>query len=229
LQIGKAKGENVEILVAPDREGSDPRIAGVLGLDVLSADDVELDLAHNKLRLFSPDHCPHGVVYWSTSLAVAEIPLSFQPTGALQIDVMLDGKNLHAALKPDAPSYMDMHVAHDVFGLYSDSPGMTQVSVSSSDPEVTAYRYKFKSLTLSGMSVTDPNILVVGSPGAMCEARAHCFGNADLWIGASILKKLHLYFSFKEKILYATAADETPPVPSPPTPPSAASKPAGSL
>ena len=36
---------------------------------------------------------------------------------------------------------------------------------------------------------------------------ARCFGGDDLVLGLSVLKKLHLYVSSKEKLLYLTSAD----------------------
>ncbi len=36
-----------------------------------------------------------------------------------------------------------------------------------------------------------------------------CFGNAPLYLGYSELTKLRMFFAFKEKMLYLTAADAT--------------------
>jgi len=36
--------------------------------------------------------------------------------------------------------------------------------------------------------------------------QTHCYGGADLRLGLSVLRKLHLYFAFGERVLYATAS-----------------------
>jgi hypothetical protein len=36
--------------------------------------DFELDLAHNKLSLFSQDHCPQVGLYWSDTYASVPSP-----------------------------------------------------------------------------------------------------------------------------------------------------------
>ncbi len=40
-------------------------VVGVIGTDLLGKFDVDLDIAHKKLNLFSPDHCKGQVVYWT--------------------------------------------------------------------------------------------------------------------------------------------------------------------
>jgi len=73
------------------RSGADGR----LGLDVLSRQDVELDLTRSKLNLFSRDHCSGKVIYWSPpGGAVAAIPLTIQKTGHIMTNMSIDGQLL---------------------------------------------------------------------------------------------------------------------------------------
>ena len=57
-------------------------------LDALEAVDVELDLSHDKLNLFSRDHCAGEVVYWDASYSA--LPLVLQATGNIILKMILD-------------------------------------------------------------------------------------------------------------------------------------------
>ena len=61
LQLDRLVARDVKLLEIPSLSEGD----GILGLDLLSTGDLELDLAHNKLNLFSRDHCRGKVIYWS--------------------------------------------------------------------------------------------------------------------------------------------------------------------
>ena len=70
LSMGAANARDTAIPIAHHPEG-DQRSAGVLGLDFIGHFDVELDFKNRKLNLFSPDHCPGKVVYWSWNICAA--------------------------------------------------------------------------------------------------------------------------------------------------------------
>ena len=48
-------------------------VAGDLGTRMFEKVDLELDIAGGKFNLFSSDHCPGNVVYWTKNYA--ELPL----------------------------------------------------------------------------------------------------------------------------------------------------------
>jgi hypothetical protein len=65
LQLGSVILENAKIAVVPNWQ--DTNIVGWFGADFLQRLDIEFDFAHKKVNLFSPDHCPGQVVYWTDS------------------------------------------------------------------------------------------------------------------------------------------------------------------
>lgn len=75
LQMGHLHLRDVSFATALRSAYSEPAtfdqrpIVGEIGMDVLSTVDFELDIAHGKLNLFSQDHCPGQVVYWSGPVA----------------------------------------------------------------------------------------------------------------------------------------------------------------
>lgn len=216
FQMGSLHAENIKLLVGFDVGSASPAADGLLGLDFLHGQDVELDIAHAKLNLFSSHHCPGQVIYWkSPGNVVAAIPLTLEPTANMLVHMKLDGQAILAGITSASPSEIGMSDAHRLFGLDEHSGGLS----STSNPEwpgKTYYSFPFKNLQVEGLTVQNPAILIVPESddhdGPSCDPRGRlqsktCFGNAEVFLGLSVLRKLHLYFAFGEKTLYATAAE----------------------
>jgi hypothetical protein len=58
-------------------------IVGTLGVDLLRGSDIELDLAHDKMTLYSPGECGDTPVTWAEHVSV--VPLSHSPNGSFFI------------------------------------------------------------------------------------------------------------------------------------------------
>jgi hypothetical protein len=70
--LGSVKYAGAEFLVVSDdtvRSG----LSGILGMNHFSHMDIEIDVANRKLNLYSPDHCPGNVVYWSKWSAISPL------------------------------------------------------------------------------------------------------------------------------------------------------------
>jgi hypothetical protein len=219
IQMGVARGENLAVvMMSPDQVL--PEMSGVLGIDILSKFDVELDFNKNRLNLFSQDHCAGKVVYWSEAYAV--VALEDDAVGYPTVKMQLDGKEVTVGLLPqDYPAGMTFALAHKLFGLEEQSSGVTGVPRRGG---AVSYRYPFKLLEIGGLAIKNPEIgLTGGSRDPVCDARGtytaefgqgtlakFCFGSSDITLGLKELRKLHLYFAFGEKKLYLTAADASP-------------------
>lgn len=177
--------------------------------------DLELDMGARKLKFFSQDHCPGNVVYWTEHYA--KMPLEVQPFGFVRPRMQLDGHPVIVALDLNAPSLITLGAMQAMFGLDETAPGM---SVEETLPNgVNIYRYPFKTLGTEELQINNPAIRVIGVPhGKVCNgrqtfdfaeggARVTCDGGLSMMLGYSVLSKLHMYFSIKEKILYASPAD----------------------
>ncbi|MBA2588107.1 MAG: hypothetical protein H0U98_05715 [Alphaproteobacteria bacterium] len=184
--------------------------------------DFELDIAQHKLNVFSTDHCPEKVVYW-TKTGFAELPLRREGT-SLMTSMSLDDKPLRVTLHTHAGSVIGMNTVRELFKLDENSPGMTLAKTSPDGQKY--YHYPFKTLTVDALTIGNPNILIRDeAPTQTCNNRPQiremnapmghasekpmvyvtCF-KPDLLIGLSVLSKLHIYFSSKEKMIYATGA-----------------------
>ena len=214
VQLGGLTVDNVNFAILPRLSGVD----GILAMDILRTVDVELDLTNNKLNLFVHDKCPGHVVYWQHPGGIAAIPMKFQKSGNIQVAMQLDGKPLIAGIDSDDSSWMGMNAAREIFGLEENAPGLEHLREETPDGKPALFRYAFKSLEMPGVEIANPEIFIFGEkPEADCESRLRfkldprlrsyrCFGGADLFLGLSVLRRLHLYFAFDEKVLYATAA-----------------------
>ncbi|HEY5237493.1 MAG TPA: hypothetical protein VIJ62_03865 [Rhizomicrobium sp.] len=203
--------------VAPSLDKPDPREIGVLGFDVLRSYDVEFDPAHNKLNLFSTDHCPNQVIYWTRSAPVAALPIKTPGLADFSVVMQLDGKDMQTKISTDAGhAELSTRVAQEQFGL--------PVPADAQSDDRKPYSPGFKALTVDGLTIVNPAIYPYYDPRVGgCNGQAfeqgpglhdeshrmlmRCYGLPDLYVGLKELSKLRVFFDFSEKMLYATAAD----------------------
>jgi hypothetical protein len=218
FDLGGVKGD-IDMLAVRDLQSFDPRAAGVLGLDVMRNFDVELDIAGGKLNLFSQDHCPGKVIYW-THAPSAALPMDMAKLGNYTVPMQMDGQKLRVSFNTTRPeSLMSMDVAHEFFELTEIAAGVLPAIPAKIDGS-TARKYTFKALSADGIVVSNPEILLVGdydSSQERCntDPQAHanhaCYGGeADLQLGVNLQRKLHFFYDFSEKMIYFTAAGAPP-------------------
>lgn len=195
IYVGNLHAKRAQFLVLPP--GHLPSgVDGILAPDILSAYDTELDFAAAKLNLYLKDHCPGRVVYW-THDPYAKIPLSIDDGGHMIIPVTLDGKYLRAVVDTGSSrSTMELEDAEDMFGDQLAN-GLKRAP---NDPE--GFAYPFKSLTLVDVSVSNPDIVLFSRQ----QAKQFFTSTEKMILGMGILRQLHLYIAYHEKMLYATPA-----------------------
>jgi len=140
------------------------------------------------------------------------------------MDVQLDGKTITVALNTASSSSIGMNAMRQMLGVDETSPLMTPTEPDELGRKT--YRYAFKTLTADGLTVANPAIQVYEQkPEPGCNDKLHiqfpdppplhstegpravrCFGGGHATLGMSVLGKLRLYFSTKEKLVYITAA-----------------------
>ena len=235
LSVGGAHIGHSQYMVLPTSGAgnADTDVVGVIGPDLLSHFDVELDFGAGKMNLFSQDHCPGKVIYWK-HVAVSVVPLSkFQPTSnnsrtgyqgymkrfeQMWVPVTLDGKDLPAQISTSGVSNMESNTALGAFNVDASSPG----SVPSSNPLATPgiFQHKFSALVFDGVTVTNPNFLVYPFHPAKFTrqfkrtdtrlARLDDGDPASIVVGMDVLTRLHLFASFGEHRLFITEASGPP-------------------
>jgi hypothetical protein len=101
------------------------------------------------------------------------------------------------------------------FGGETASPahdqGASTAAGGTESVTVTGFRaeHRFHALTFGGVTVTNPLFVLRREPsdaGRVGSAR-----RPDITIGMNVLRALHLYFAFKERVLYVSAADTARP------------------
>ncbi len=195
---------------------TDTRIDGTLGVDFLSRFDVELDFAGHKLNLFSPDHCAGKVVYWAK--AYTDMPFKLDGTNIV-LPVSLDDRKLNAVIDTGSSiTTIDEAVAYRAFNLSDTSADLERFPDAKAD-DLFQYRFRFKTLSFNGVAVSNPLIYLLPDKPAAAYLREHddrLVGDPingfdlkvpSLILGTDVLSKLHLFISYKEKVLYLTAAD----------------------
>ena len=211
FSLGSMHGRNFPMLRMENSNSSDPALGGVIGLDVFAEFDVELDLHHQKLNLFSQRHCAGNVVYWASSYAA--VPLEMDPLHHFSLRMKLDDVSLLVDLDADQGSaMMGTNSIRRYFGL--EIPNLKPNPPPISGPQT--YTYPFKTLTLGDITINNPKIdIIPDGKNVECDpdtrqtnkALIHCSGLVDVRLRSSELDALRLYIAFAEKMLYVTPAD----------------------
>jgi predicted aspartyl protease len=199
--LGPLSAAHRRFMVLPPQMTS-PSTDGLLGPDILQVFDVEFDFAHAKFNLFSPDHCPNMVVYW-TKGGYAQIPMHVDNNFHVTVSVMLNGKPLTAAVDTGADrTTMSLKTVQEVFGIDEKNAALKAIgarSINGTAP-TQIYRYPFDTLSLEGVSVQNPDIDIV--PERIYGEKA-----PQIIIGINVLRQLRLYIAYKEQMLYVTPAE----------------------
>lgn len=215
LGLGTQKGSGLQFLVSDDRElGNAKPYDGILSGDLFSNVDLDMDFGAKRLNYFGPNHCPGNVVYWSQK-PVAIIPATV--TGSrITVPVTVDGQKIDAVIDTGAArTSMRRDIAELTFGLKADTPQMMPAGDLRDGRGATVYSHTFQRLSLEGVDVKSPAILVQTNAmvrnrdsGVSLESRAQRTEPRppDLTIGMDLLHQLHVYLATGEKKLYVTAA-----------------------
>jgi predicted aspartyl protease len=201
LAVGKLQATKFPMIVIPS-DGTPTDSDGLLGADVLSAYDIDIDYAAGQFRLFKPNSCPNPV-YWTRTAGYARVPITISEQRHIMVDVLLDGKNVTALADTGAEtSSMSVEFAKALFHLADNDPRLKArgaISING-NPPAPIYSYPFATLTFEGVQVTLPDIVLL--PKAYMGKDM-----PELLMGASILRQLHLYVSYKDNLLYVTGAE----------------------
>lgn len=205
--VGTMQGSNVELSVAP------PGGRGLFSLSHMLPFDIDVDFGTDKLRFFSQDHCPGGVLYWQASV-VGVLPMTIDK-GRVTVPVEIDGKALTGVIDTAAMGlrFKDA-VADKVLGLGEGMTGKSHTGM---------LRLNQLGLRNIKFDIVSNGAIESGSITATARNRSAALQNAlaqpEVVIGMDLLRKLHLYMAFGEKKLYITPASARPaPAAAPPQP-----------
>jgi len=196
VEIGPAMPRSVEFLVGPPAYAG---IDGTLGAEVLKNADLELDPVKGTATFFAPTHCGHAV-HWPHADETS-VPFIMDPEDQhIFITVKLNDREINAMVDTGSPdSFIAMSEATTLFKLSGASPGMQPagVGVSKRGTPQDYHRYRFSSLEVGDLKLDEPWMIIAPSL------------KVDMIIGMHQLHRMHLYFAFSERTLYATSAGQT--------------------
>ncbi len=221
VTLGTIPPTSMQFMVAA-REigGKNTKIAGTLAPNILSAYDLDLDFPNGKFKLMSQDHCPGQVIYWPHG-AVAAIPMKVTESNHIVFPMELDGHHLLAMLDTGASQTTLSLREAQIIGVGTSAPDLEQIGQLKNNPDAKIYRHRFKTLSMDGITVSNPTIVLipdmvrnymVHSPytGSRIDTSSEPQGLPDLLLGMSVLQHLHVYVAYKEEMLYITAGEPAP-------------------
>jgi hypothetical protein len=229
FRLGAIHVPRMQFEVPPDSNAA-RKWSGILGSDLLSVYDLEINPSGHQLNFFAKDHCPGHVLYWKpTALAVlpfrTQLPtanntrtgfnLYFQRGAKIYVPVKLDGHDVEASISTLSQySSMSASMAKFVFGVTPESPGSTPES--SSDPQHAGFIHVFPSMTFDTVTVTNARVRIYPDPDV---SNADVFKRTDtrlrqstgyftesMSIGMDVLRRLRMFVAFSENKLYITPA-----------------------
>lgn len=191
--------------------------AGEIAQDMLQPYDVDVDFAAGVLKMYAKGpkkgQCP-GPTGWTPTARTEMRNKGWH----LHVPVSVDGHSYDAIFDTGSShSIMRLPVARRDFGLEPGSAGMTPFPAVNGDNFLNGHLRRFTNMSLGGMSIENPEILIVPdvmnrkadrSPLADNRSLHHNAGLVlpDLSLGMDVLKHLHLYISFGEQALYVAPA-----------------------
>lgn len=196
IELGGLKASRMNFLIMPD--GHLPMgIGGTLAPDVMRAYDDEFDFAAAKFNLFLQDHCRANMAYW-TKDAHAEIPFGLDRFGHIRLFVDLDGKRIPAFLDTGTSrSMLNLEDAENLFGL---KEGDSRLATLATTANGHVYKYPFHMLTFGSVTVSNPDLELISS----LDSRQP--DGPPLILGMGVLRQLHMYIAYSQRILYVTPA-----------------------
>jgi hypothetical protein len=174
-------------------------VAGLLGSDVLQNFDVEFDFANSQLGIFSQNHCAGRVVYWTRD-PYASVEFTLDRAGHIRVPVGLnEGVTLGTI---DSGAAETVGSLEDIIGgLHIEQSDPALKAVPDTKGQIHLYRYPFKTLTLDGVTVNNPDILLVPNDVSKLPP-----DQRQLIIGMNVLRHFHLYIAYGEHVMYVTPA-----------------------
>jgi predicted aspartyl protease len=194
FSIGVMSGNHWPFIVSAQDDpgfGDGLEAGGILGPDVMQRYDIEFDFAAGKFNIFTHDDCPGRVVYW-TQQPYAAIPFRMDDGFHITASATLDGKDVDVIVDSGASSTVMSSMSAEELGV-----DLTKLGEGGKAP--------FKVLDLNGLAVNAPEIVIMPEKnGAL-----HNFSSSrpSLILGDTVLRRLHIYVAYREKVLYVTPAE----------------------
>jgi predicted aspartyl protease len=165
---------------------------GVLGADVLSNFDIDLDLPHYRLVFYSRQACPRAVPAWIEPYA--SISTGRSRSDHLFFPVQLDGRRIDALFDTGSQRSVLSTEAALALGvsraaLARDQPTMTRGAAAE---QLSSHIHRFSQLEIGGEIVRHPEFVVTDVK----------LSDADLVLGINFLISRRIWFSYGSQQIF---------------------------
>ncbi|MET0331810.1 MAG: aspartyl protease family protein, partial [Dyella sp.] len=189
--------KNIDFLVGGTDVGN-----GLIGANLLDLVDLEIDLAHGKVTLFKSQHCEKAsLAYWTKDGAynVVDTEPSLRDSDRRTfVNVMVNGKKLHALLDTGAAATVLSRIAAERAGIDVNGPnvkrgprnffGIGRKLVNSWTVPVDSFSVGTETIQHSQMQVLD---------GTLGE-------DVDMLLGVDFILAHHMFIANSSKKIYFT-------------------------
>jgi predicted aspartyl protease len=183
--------QSISLAVTGQRLDPQGRIAGLLGADLLSRYDLDLDLPAGRLMLYSVTACAGRYLPWTSSYDA--IPARILPDNALVVQVLIDGRTLDAQLDTGAgASLIDARGLHRL-GLTPAALAHDSTSLATGiGGQFLDQRHRFSELRIGAERIVSPTIRVAALPRP----------GVDMLLGMDVLASRRIWISYATAQLF---------------------------
>jgi predicted aspartyl protease len=207
LKIGSFDAGNRIVNVAETHFlGGD--IYALLGADILTSFDLDIDLAKNTIGLFEHNSCPGEPVYWANNFSEADLVV--RKNGIIVL-IEINGVPARAVLDTGAErTIVSMNLAHRL-GIDTDTAGVEKAgTVRGVDGRrITSYQYRFSMLKVGDEAVKNPVLRIADiapvkfDPDSMKRIQPGNL-NIEALLGADFIRSHHIYIDINRQTMYFT-------------------------
>lgn len=185
VQVGGVATAPATFYVLPDNR-IPYALSGTIAPDFLSRYDVEFDFPNARMNLYAPGCAPIA--------ARGALPVTTDNVRHVIVPVEVDGRSVMAMLDTGASrSDFSLETAQQLFG-----PGINGGlrPARGADVEDGLYTHPFRTLTLGGVTVADPDLVLVPNQISRRPLNA-----PRLVLGMGILRRTHMVISYSRNLL----------------------------
>ncbi len=174
----------------PGSPDPDP-LGGLIGADVLSHFDIDLDVRGRRAILYDPDRCTMPLPDWQ--VPATEVPIDVAWTGRILLPVQVDGHTLHALLDSgatgtvlDEPAAEQLGVTRAELARDKGGPGFGAAGVN-----FQRVLHTFHSMEIGGERFAAPRISVLD----------RSLREADMLLGLDWLRNHRIWISYRRHLI----------------------------
>lgn len=188
--------------------------AGLLGDDFLGHFDLEFDLAHNVIRLFTPKHCgTQSLSYWTDQPAIEAELVHDEPTTPFFLMMQINGKRFRAQIDSGAQTSVITALAARELGVGTERlVGPVESGRGIGAARVDMRVGVFDKVTIGGEQIAHAKLQVADlfkankrmKTGSMIEQHIDDPDEPGMLLGADYLRAHRVLLSTSQKVFYAT-------------------------